>query len=54
MNIYNNLLIEAYEKAIELELSPDFIKLLRNEIMKRNIATKIQEVSIDETLSRNK
>jgi Sporulation inhibitor A len=34
----NRLLIEAYNKAIELQLDPQFIDLLKKEIEKRNLS----------------
>lgn len=41
MNNFNNLsdslLIEAYKEAINLSLSKDFIKLLKEEIAQRNL-----------------
>lgn len=33
----DTLLIEAYEKAKELNLNEDFIELIKNELVKRSI-----------------
>jgi hypothetical protein len=33
----NDFLIEVYNKSIEYELSPDFIQLLKDEIIRRHI-----------------
>ncbi|WP_078553103.1 sporulation histidine kinase inhibitor Sda [Bacillus alkalicellulosilyticus] len=38
----DELLLEAYQKAINLNLEPDFIKLLSIEIQKRNIYEKMK------------
>jgi len=36
-DLSDDLLIEAYHKAIELHLNPDFISLIEKEIIKRNL-----------------
>ncbi len=38
----NELLLESYNKAIELELSPDFINLIKEEIDKRDLTHNIK------------
>ncbi|GMB07550.1 developmental checkpoint coupling sporulation initiation to replication initiation [Thermolongibacillus altinsuensis] len=38
----DQLLIESYHKAKELELSPDFIKLIELEIFRRSLSHKIK------------
>lgn len=41
-HLSDQLLIESYRKANELNLSPDFISLIKNEIIKRQLLEKIQ------------
>ncbi|MDV2683045.1 sporulation histidine kinase inhibitor Sda [Alkalihalophilus lindianensis] len=41
-NLSDELLIETYYKAIELDLSPDFIELIRMEISRRSLSDKIK------------
>jgi developmental checkpoint coupling sporulation initiation to replication initiation len=41
----DELLIESYHKAIELDLSPDFIRLIEAEIHRRSLSIKIQVTS---------
>lgn len=36
-NLSNDLIIEAYYKAIELKLDDDFQLMLKKEIMRRNL-----------------
>lgn len=36
-DLSNQLLIEAYDKAIELNLQKDFIQLIEREMKKRNL-----------------
>jgi developmental checkpoint coupling sporulation initiation to replication initiation len=38
----DELLIEAYQKAVELNLSPDFIRLVEAEIHRRSLSNKIK------------
>ncbi|WP_078556665.1 sporulation histidine kinase inhibitor Sda [Bacillus alkalicellulosilyticus] len=38
----DDLLIETYFKAVELNLSDDFIYLIKNEIDRRSLADKIK------------
>ncbi|WP_156291242.1 sporulation histidine kinase inhibitor Sda [Oceanobacillus salinisoli] len=33
----NSALIDAYNKAVEIELAEDFVKLITNELDRRNI-----------------
>ena len=39
-NLSDELLIEVYYQAIDLQLSEDFIQLLKQELNKRNISVK--------------
>ncbi|MFD1362985.1 sporulation histidine kinase inhibitor Sda [Lentibacillus salinarum] len=41
----DELLLESYYKANELNLSPDFIYLIEKEIHRRNLAYKIKSYS---------
>lgn len=41
-NLSDKLLIEAYEKAIELNLDEDFIIMLLNEMKERYLQVKIE------------
>lgn len=41
----DELLIESYFKAIELKLSPEFIRLIEKEIERRSITHKIKTFS---------
>ncbi|WP_368505988.1 sporulation histidine kinase inhibitor Sda [Alkalihalophilus sp. As8PL] len=41
-NLSDELLIETYYKAIELDLSPDFIELINMEISRRSLSDKIK------------
>ena len=38
----DELLIESYYKAIQLNLSPDFIRLIENEIHRRSLSPKLK------------
>ena len=38
----DELVIESYSKATELQLSPDFIKLIEEEIERRSLKISIQ------------
>lgn len=44
-NLSNEILIETYFKAIELNLSQDFIELIRSEIAKRSLTDEIKLTS---------
>lgn len=44
-NLSDDLLIESYYKAIELNLSIDFIKLIEKEIASRSLGHKIRKSS---------
>ncbi|EKN64206.1 sporulation histidine kinase inhibitor Sda [Schinkia azotoformans] len=41
----DELLLESFYKAIELNLSPDFIQLIKKEIERRSLHTKIKKTS---------
>ncbi|MCM3712773.1 sporulation histidine kinase inhibitor Sda [Halalkalibacter oceani] len=41
-NLSNELLLETYFKAIDLELNEDFIELIYQEIVKRSLTDKIK------------
>ncbi|WP_394233037.1 sporulation histidine kinase inhibitor Sda [Niallia oryzisoli] len=41
----DELLLESYRKAIELNLSPDFIRLIEAEIHRRSLKTTIKVTS---------
>jgi len=41
-NLPDNRLIESYYKAEELELEPDFIKLLSQEINRRDLRNELK------------
>ncbi|KYG31995.1 sporulation histidine kinase inhibitor Sda [Alkalihalobacillus trypoxylicola] len=41
-NLSDELLIETFYKAVELELNPDFIELIKSEIHKRSLHDKIR------------
>ncbi|MBP3951341.1 sporulation histidine kinase inhibitor Sda [Bacillus suaedae] len=41
-NLSDELLIETYYKAVELNLNYDFIELIRVEIAKRSLSDKIK------------
>lgn len=38
----DELLLESYQKAIELKLSPDFIRLMESEIHRRALSHKMK------------
>lgn len=40
-HLSDELLVKSYHKANELDLCPDFIKLIKKEIIKRGLANKI-------------
>ncbi|WP_100406718.1 sporulation histidine kinase inhibitor Sda [Bacillus solitudinis] len=44
-NLSDELLIETYYKATELELNHDFIELIRIEIIRRSLSDKIKLTS---------
>ena len=44
-NLSDELLIESYYKAIELQLSPEFIRLLEQELKRRSLTHKIKASS---------
>ncbi|MEW9675836.1 sporulation histidine kinase inhibitor Sda [Lentibacillus sp. L22] len=39
-HLSDELLLESYQKANELNLSPDFIRLIEQEIQRRSLLTK--------------
>ncbi|MDQ0205502.1 developmental checkpoint coupling sporulation initiation to replication initiation [Alkalicoccobacillus murimartini] len=41
-HLSDDLLIETYYKAIELELSNEFVELIKLELMKRSLEAKIK------------
>ncbi|WP_174613878.1 sporulation histidine kinase inhibitor Sda [Virgibacillus ihumii] len=41
-HLSDELLLESYHKANELNLSPDFVYLIKQEINKRSLAHKIK------------
>ena len=41
----DDLLIESYYKAIQLKLSPEFIRLIEKEIHRRSLSRKIKVTS---------
>ena len=43
----DELLIESYFKAIELKLSPEFIRLIEKEIERRSISTRLKHFHKD-------
>ncbi|WP_342513147.1 sporulation histidine kinase inhibitor Sda [Sporosarcina sp. FSL K6-1522] len=45
IRLSDDLLIESYFKAKELQLNPYFIHLLETEIRKRSLLNKIQQTS---------
>lgn len=45
-HLSDELLIESYHKANELNLCPDFIKLIKNEIVKRNLTNRILQNNV--------
>ena len=45
IRLSDDLLIESYFKAKELQLNPYFIHLLETEIRKRSLVSKIQQTS---------
>lgn len=44
-SLSDDLLVETYYKAIELQLSSDFIILIKEEIEKRSLLDKIKKTS---------
>ena len=44
-NLPDNQLIESYHKAQEIELEPDFIKLLYKELDRRNLKNNLKRDS---------
>lgn len=44
-SLSDDLLVETYYKAIELQLSSDFIMLIKEEIEKRSLLDKIKKTS---------
>lgn len=44
-NLSDELLLEAYFKAVELKLSPDFIEIIVSEIANRSLTDKIKLTS---------
>ncbi|MGM8216585.1 sporulation histidine kinase inhibitor Sda [Bacillaceae bacterium W0354] len=50
----NKQIIDAYQKAVELQLEEDFILLLKREIMRRNIESDHTFTdSLEETVKKN-
>ena len=50
----NKQFIDAYQKAVELQLEEDFILLLKREIMRRNIESDHTFTdSLEETVEKN-
>jgi len=45
LNMSDELLIESYLKAIEHNLSPDFIKQLEIEIRRRSLLSELKQTS---------
>ncbi|MBA2873560.1 sporulation histidine kinase inhibitor Sda [Thermaerobacillus caldiproteolyticus] len=41
-NLSDELLIESYYKAKELKLSPEFIELIKREILRRSLGHRIR------------
>ncbi|ALA51200.1 sporulation histidine kinase inhibitor Sda [Shouchella clausii] len=41
-NLSDELLIETYHKAIELELNQDFIDLIHDELLRRSLTDRIK------------
>lgn len=44
-HLSDELLIESYHKACELNLSKDFIQLIKDEIIRRSLLHKIKQPS---------
>jgi len=40
----NDLLLRAYEKAVQLELEEDFLRMLHEELIKRGMLEKIEQI----------
>ncbi|MBB5173975.1 sporulation histidine kinase inhibitor Sda [Texcoconibacillus texcoconensis] len=41
-HLSDELLMETYEKAVELKLSDDFIRLIENELERRSLLDKLR------------
>lgn len=41
-HLSDELLLEAYQKAYELKLSPDFLSLIEEEIRKRRLTDRLE------------
>jgi len=46
-SLSDELLIQAYYRAIEEELSNDFIEMLFNEILKRNLQSQLRPLILE-------
>lgn len=44
-NLSDYLLLRSYKKALELNLSPDFLSLIESEINKRGLTRKIKRAT---------
>jgi len=44
-HLSDELLLESYHKANELKLSPDFLSLIKDEINRRHLSTKIKKTT---------
>lgn len=49
-NLSDQLLIESYYKALELQLSPEFIHLIEKEMERRSLLNKIKKTQTPKSL----
>jgi developmental checkpoint coupling sporulation initiation to replication initiation len=49
-NLSDQLLIESYYKALELQLSPEFIHLIEKEMERRSLLNKIKKTQTSKSL----
>lgn len=49
-NLSDQLLIESYYKALELQLSPEFIHLIEKELERRSLLNKIKKTQTSKSL----
>ncbi len=49
-NLSDQLLIESYYKALELQLSPEFIHLIEKEMERRSLLDKIKKTQTSRSL----
>ncbi len=49
-NLSDQLLIESYYKALELQLSPEFIHLIEKEMERRSLLDKIKKTQTSKSL----